>query len=187
MIARPLYIQRSAKAKPQDVTGPVATSSKSWSTARTVGSARAIATVMIRFRLRGEFMNVQAAVVREQAIVFAVVVVKPQRSRRMLKLQRVRAACIRCFFPGMPIVLMAQDASGRPTLLGTSRHLVVIRFLANVYMEALPWKDFTFARGMSWRKYEPGDPESEFLKHQSRVSEGKTGTVHDRARTVPPS
>ena len=86
-------------------------------------------------------MKVQAAVVKEQGIIFAVVVVQPHVLSSNGEAERVRAGCIP-LFPGMPIVLMAQDPGGRPRYWGRRD---IVNFLANVYMEALPWKEFTFS------------------------------------------
>lgn len=87
-------------------------------------------------------MKIQAAVVKEQGVTFAVVVVKPRVVSSRHEAQRAAAAFTR-YFPGMPIVLMAQDSRGTPTYVGRPD---IVKFLANVFLESLPWKEFTFNR-----------------------------------------
>jgi len=43
-------------------------------------------------------------------------------------------------FPGLPLILMAQDNRGIPTYYGRQD---IIRFMANVPVEAVPWKEYT--------------------------------------------
>lgn len=84
-------------------------------------------------------MNFEGAVIREQGISFAVVVVKPY------VIQNSSTACetIRNFqpvFPGIPVVLMAQDARGVPTYYGRQD---IARFMASVPIDAVPWRRYT--------------------------------------------
>jgi hypothetical protein len=44
-------------------------------------------------------------------------------------------------FPGVPIVLMAQDSRGTPTFWGRPD---IVRFLSRVPVNALPWKRFSY-------------------------------------------
>jgi hypothetical protein len=81
-------------------------------------------------------MTIDAALVKEQGVTFAVVAVKlsaltPSQTRASL-----RADCQR-LWPGVPIVLMAQDSRGVPTYHG--RHDIV-RYLSRIPLAALPWK-----------------------------------------------
>ncbi len=41
---------------------------------------------------------------------------------------------------GVPVVLMAQDTSGRPTFYGRRD---IARFLSNVPISAIPWREYT--------------------------------------------
>lgn len=71
-------------------------------------------------------MRYQGAVIREQGVAFAVVIVKKQ----VLDNSAQAAATIRGFgpvFPGLPVVLMAQDLRGRPTDYGRTD---IARFLS---------------------------------------------------------
>lgn len=84
-------------------------------------------------------MQFQGAVVREQGVSFAVVVVK-----KHVVDDRLRAAqTIGSFepvFPGLPVILMAQDHRGQPTYFGRQD---IARFLARVPLSAIPWREYT--------------------------------------------
>jgi len=84
-------------------------------------------------------MRFQGAVVREQGITFAVVVVKKHVVDSSSEATRTISA-FRSAFPGLPVVLMAQDSSGRPTYYGRQD---IARFLASVPMHAIPWREYT--------------------------------------------
>lgn len=86
-------------------------------------------------------MSFDAALVREQGVEFAVVVVKKhvlsgESSRRQA------AASFQASFPGIPIILMAQDGGGRPTFWGRPD---IVRFLSNVPVSRLPWRRFSMS------------------------------------------
>ena len=84
-------------------------------------------------------MRIQGAVIKEHGVTFAIVVVK-----RYVVANRSEAdQAVRSFqpvFPSVPIVLMAQDSRGVPTYYGRQD---VARFMANVPMSAIPWKEYT--------------------------------------------
>lgn len=82
-------------------------------------------------------MRVQGAVIREQGQSFAVVIVKPH----VVENPGAAADTIRSFAPvfGVPVVLMAQDARGRPTYRGRSD---IVRFMASVPLQAIPWREY---------------------------------------------
>lgn len=85
-------------------------------------------------------MLIDAALVREQGVTFAVIVVKSntlQASNR----DEVAASFSR-HWQGAPVVLMAQDYRGRPTYYGRPD---IVRFLANVPFQRLPWRKWTLS------------------------------------------
>ena len=59
-------------------------------------------------------MKFQGAVVKEQGVTFAVVVVKKYVLSVRSKAQEVAQSFSRVF-PGVPVILMAQDSRGVPT------------------------------------------------------------------------
>ncbi len=80
-----------------------------------------------------------SAHIREQGVTFAVVIVRP------LLLQNTSGAdeAIQSFapvFPGMPVVLMAQDGRGRPTYYGRRD---LSQFMANVPLRSATWRRYT--------------------------------------------
>lgn len=83
-------------------------------------------------------MKGKVALVREQGVDFAVVLVKPSllRSPKSQKDEAVRTWTIEF---GCPAVLMAQDSHGVPTYYGRPD---LVRFLSNLFPEQLPWRDF---------------------------------------------
>jgi len=83
-------------------------------------------------------MRFQGAVVREQGQTFAVVIVK----KHVIDQHAVADNAIISFrnaFPGLPIVLMAQDSRGRPTYYGRPD---ISKFLASVPLQAIPWREY---------------------------------------------
>ena len=43
-------------------------------------------------------------------------------------------------FPGVPVVLMAQDAQGTPTFFGRKD---IVQFLASVPLGSIPWREYS--------------------------------------------
>ena len=85
-------------------------------------------------------MKIQGAVIKEQGATFAIVVVKKQ----IVDSQSQSEQAITSFaqlFPGMPIVLMAQDTRGVPSYRGRKD---IVNFLANVHPSRIPWREYTF-------------------------------------------
>mgnify|MGYP005841401161 CR=1 FL=1 len=85
-------------------------------------------------------MKFQGAVIKEQGVTFAVVVVK----KHILDSAGRSSEAIRAFqrhFPGIPIMLMAQDSRGMPSYRGERSDIV--KFLANVPYQAIPWKEYS--------------------------------------------
>ena len=86
-------------------------------------------------------MRFQGAVVREQNVTFAVAVVKPH----VIASQSSASSAVSTFsrvFPGMPVVLMAQDLRGRAKYFGRSD---IARLLAKLPLRAIPWREYTLS------------------------------------------
>lgn len=85
-------------------------------------------------------MRIQGAVIREQGITFAVVIVKPH----VIQSHTAAAEAIQTFTPifGVPVVLMAQDSRGTPTYRGRRD---IAQFMASVSLRAVPWKEYTIS------------------------------------------
>jgi hypothetical protein len=84
-------------------------------------------------------MQFDGAVIKEQGITFAVAVVR----RGVLDNASQREEALVSFtsvFEGLPTVLMEQDSTGRPRYYGRDD---LVRFLANVPVEAISWQQFT--------------------------------------------
>ena len=84
-------------------------------------------------------MKFKGSVIKEQGVTFAIVVVKkyvvdnrPEAEKAIQSFQPV--------FPGLPVVLMAQDSKGVPTYFGRKD---ISKFMANVPIQAIPWKEYT--------------------------------------------
>jgi len=84
-------------------------------------------------------MTFQGAVIREQGVTFAVVIVKKHVIDSSSEASRAIAA-FQPVFPGVPVVLMAQDYQGTPTYYGRQD---IARFLASVPLSAIPWMEYS--------------------------------------------
>lgn len=86
-------------------------------------------------------MKLQAAVIKEQGLTFAVVIVKMS----VLNSQHESEKAMNSFmslFPGIPLTLMAQDSRGTPKYLGRKD---IVNFLAGIHHSRIPWKEYTFS------------------------------------------
>lgn len=84
-------------------------------------------------------MKFQGAVIKEQGVTFAVVIVK----KNVIDNRSAATGAVQSFqqlFPGIPVVLMAQDHRGRPTYYGRKD---VSLFLSKVPLQAIPWREYT--------------------------------------------
>lgn len=84
-------------------------------------------------------MQFEGAIIREQGVKFAIVVVK----RHVVDSSVEANSAMRAFspaFPGLPIVLMGQDSSGRATYFGRPD---IARFLAGISTSQIPWRRYT--------------------------------------------
>ncbi|WP_084456879.1 hypothetical protein [Desulfogranum mediterraneum] len=84
-------------------------------------------------------MKLQGAVIKEQGVTFAIVVVKKHIVDSQAKSQDT-AGSFATLFPGMPLVLMAQDGRGVPKYRGRRD---IVKFLANIHPSQIPWKEYT--------------------------------------------
>jgi hypothetical protein len=84
----------------------------------------------------------KGAKIAEKGVTFAIVVVQPEVVNSTDKAEANRTISIfqRRVFPGIPVVLMADD-------FGVSRYYGredVVSFLAGVPVTSIPWQEFTF-------------------------------------------
>ena len=84
-------------------------------------------------------MRFQGAVIREQGVTFAVVIVKRHVLDNSFEADRAIAA-FQPAFPGLPVVLMAQDHQGVPTYYGRRD---ISKFMASVLLECVPWAEYS--------------------------------------------
>ncbi|MFI5163007.1 MAG: hypothetical protein ACHQHN_17130 [Sphingobacteriales bacterium] len=84
-------------------------------------------------------MNIEGAIIKEQGVTFAIVIVKSHIINSSDQCHDARVG-FRRYFPEMPIILMAQDHNGRPTYQGRKD---IVAFLANVDPARIPWKRYT--------------------------------------------
>ena len=84
-------------------------------------------------------MKIQGAVIKEQGVTFAIVVVK----KRVVDNRISADEAISDFsplFPGLPLILAAQDHRGRFTYYGRRD---ITKFLASIDARRIPWKEYT--------------------------------------------
>ena len=83
-------------------------------------------------------MKIQGAVIIEQGVTFAIVVVNQTVTNYTSRAVRVRAYLSQ-FFPNMPIILMSQDNNGTPHYYGRKD---IVKFLRSIRLDQIPWKFF---------------------------------------------
>ena len=83
-------------------------------------------------------MVVHGAVIIEQGVTFAIVVVKQIVTQYTVRATRLRQS-IAPFFPNMPIILMSQDREGKPHYYGRKD---IVDFLKTVPLDKIPWKTY---------------------------------------------
>ena len=86
-------------------------------------------------------MKLQGAIVKEQGVSFAIVIVKNQVMQGPEANRRDTLRAFQPYFPGLPVILMAQDHNGTPEYYGRKD---IVRFLANIDHRRIPWKEYTF-------------------------------------------
>lgn len=84
-------------------------------------------------------MRIQGAVIKEQAVTFAIVVVKKYVIDNKFSADEAISS-FSSLFPGIPLILAAQDFCGRFTYYGRRD---ISNFLASIDARRIPWKDYT--------------------------------------------
>ncbi|MEO7503044.1 MAG: hypothetical protein ABIW94_10450 [Gemmatimonadaceae bacterium] len=87
-------------------------------------------------------MKFQAAVIRDWGVKFAVVIVLPQliqSAHSAVKAQMAFAPA----FPGVPIVLMAQDPEGAPMFHGRKDLIALVN---SIQLDAVRWQEYSYGR-----------------------------------------
>ena len=85
-------------------------------------------------------MRMQAAVIIEQGVTFAVVAVRPEVTNYTYRAVRMRNELNRVF-KNMPIILMSMDSHGKPHYYGRRD---IVQFLYSIRVEQIPWRIYTF-------------------------------------------
>lgn len=83
-------------------------------------------------------MKIQGAVIIEQGVTFAIVVVRQSVTNYTSRIIRTRQQ-LQNFFPNMPIILMSQDSAGTPHYYGRRD---IVEFLKTVRLDQIPWKEY---------------------------------------------
>jgi hypothetical protein len=83
-------------------------------------------------------MQVTGAVIKEQGVTFAIVIVKPHVVSNHSEANRLIASFSPVF--RAPVVLMAQDSYGRPTYYGRKD---IANFMSGVPPIAIPWREYS--------------------------------------------
>ena len=89
-------------------------------------------------------MRIDGAIVREQGLVFAIVIVKQQVTASSSEAASSRAAFqsqIRDF-AGLPLILASQDSNGVFEYQGRRD---IVDFLASIDASRIPWKRYTIS------------------------------------------
>ncbi len=85
-------------------------------------------------------MKMQAAVVIEQGVTFAVVAVRQEVTIYTYRAVRMRQE-LQKVFKNMPIILMSMDSKGQPHYYGRRD---IVNFLKSIKVSQIPWRQFTF-------------------------------------------
>ncbi|MBW8002420.1 MAG: hypothetical protein FVQ80_10430 [Planctomycetes bacterium] len=83
-------------------------------------------------------MKFQGAVIKEQGVTFAIVIVKKTVVDNATSARKAIMS-FQPIFSNIPIVLMAQDSRGTPTYYGRKD---IVGFLANIPLSVIPWKEY---------------------------------------------
>ena len=83
-------------------------------------------------------MQFDGALIKEQGVNFAVVVVKPNVLDTSTTREQTRQGFSQ-YFPGVPIILMTQNSRGIPTYHGRQD---IVNFLVNIHPSRIPFKRY---------------------------------------------
>ena len=83
-------------------------------------------------------MKIRGAVIIEQGVTFAIIMVKPTVTRYTVRSIQMRHE-LSAYFPNMPIILMSWDNDGQPHYYGRKD---IVDFLKSINVNQIPWKDF---------------------------------------------
>jgi hypothetical protein len=86
-------------------------------------------------------MELTAAVIKEQNVSFAVVIVRAETFNDKTVADGI-VKQLEPVFGNVPVVLMAQDAKGTPTFYGRPD---IAKFLSQVSVDRMPWKKYTLS------------------------------------------
>lgn len=85
-------------------------------------------------------MHFYGALLKEQDITFAIVVVKPHVLNNTIECNTTRRSLTSVFL-GVPTILMAQNSRGVPSYQGRSD---IVRFLSRGNPSNIPWKRYNY-------------------------------------------
>jgi hypothetical protein len=83
-----------------------------------------------------------AALVKQRGVAVGVVSVEPRTVRSTSEAAKVQIA-FAPIFPGLPIVLMAQDMAGDPTFYGRKDLVALLR---DVPLDTITWREYNYGR-----------------------------------------
>jgi hypothetical protein len=88
-------------------------------------------------------MQIDGAIVKEQGITFAIVIVKPSAMQTFSNADSTRKSfqSIRDF-QGLPLILASRDSRGTFTYQGRPD---IVNFLASIDVSRIPWKRYTIS------------------------------------------
>lgn len=87
-------------------------------------------------------MRFQGAVIEEQGVTFAIVIVKAHILNNHTEANRLITSFQRDVFDLIPVVLMAQDFQGTPTYYGRRD---ITNFLSKIPLHSIPGQEYTLS------------------------------------------
>ncbi|OCA02518.1 Hypothetical protein PYTT_1524 [Akkermansia glycaniphila] len=89
-------------------------------------------------------MTIDGAIIKEQGVTFAIVIVKQSAMSTTHAADETREALQAQIadFAGIPLILASQDSRGAFSYQGKPD---IVRFLASISASRIPWKRYTYA------------------------------------------